>query len=163
MSSNTVAVLTSGGVDSSLALVLLKNQGLDVRAYYLKIWLEDELSYLGSCPWEEDLEYVRSLCDQLGVPLEIIPLQKEYHERVISYALSEIKAGRTPNPDIWCNSTVKFAAFFEALVSKNKPPQSPLSGGRSGTPSSPLDSSVILESEYSSESGIHPLVLQTPF
>jgi len=58
-----VAVLVSGGVDSSVALQLLKNQGHDVTAFYLKIWLEDELSYLGNCPWEEDLSYVRQVCD----------------------------------------------------------------------------------------------------
>ena len=59
-----IAVLVSGGVDSSVALRLLKEQGHDLTAFYLKIWLEDELSYLGECPWEEDLSYVRAVCDK---------------------------------------------------------------------------------------------------
>ena len=64
-----VAVLISGGVDSSVALRLLQQAGHHVTAFYLKIWLEDELSYLGSCPWEEDLAYVRAVCDSTCVPL----------------------------------------------------------------------------------------------
>jgi len=110
-----VAVLVSGGVDSSLALVLLKNQGYDVTAFYLKIWLEDELSFLGNCPWEEDLSFVRQLCDQFAVPLQIINLQKEYFSLVIDLALNQIQKGLTPNPDIFCNSLVKFGVFFNHL------------------------------------------------
>jgi tRNA-5-taurinomethyluridine 2-sulfurtransferase len=112
-----VAALASGGVDSSLALSLLKEQGHDVTAFYLKVWLEDELEYLGDCPWEEDLEYVQQLCDRLEAPLEIVPLQQDYRERVISYALAEIRAGRTPNPDIMCNSRIKFGAFYDRIDS----------------------------------------------
>jgi len=110
-----VAALVSGGVDSSVALALLKEQGHDITAFYLKIWLEDDLSYLGECPWEEDLKYVRKVCEQLKVPLKIINLQKAYWDRVVSYTLEEVKAGRTPNPDIMCNSQVKFDAFFEHI------------------------------------------------
>ena len=73
-----IAALVSGGVDSSVALALLKEQGHDVTAFYLKIWLEDELAHLGNCPWQEDLEYVQAVCKQLDVPLEVISLQKEY-------------------------------------------------------------------------------------
>jgi tRNA-specific 2-thiouridylase len=107
--------LVSGGVDSSVALKLLQDEGYDVTAFYLKIWLEDEAAFLGTCPWEDDLKYVRAVCDQLCVPLEIVPLQKEYHDRVVSYALAEVKAGRTPNPDVLCNQQVKFGAFFDAI------------------------------------------------
>jgi tRNA (5-methylaminomethyl-2-thiouridylate)-methyltransferase len=110
-----IAVLVSGGVDSSVALSLLKEAGFDVTAFYLKIWLEDELAYLGDCPWEEDLEYVRAVTEQLGVPLEIVPLQKEYWERVVKTALAEVRAGRTPNPDMLCNARIKFGAFWEAI------------------------------------------------
>lgn len=110
-----IAVLVSGGVDSSLALRLLHERGYDVTAFYLKIWLEDELSFLGDCPWEDDLGYVRQLCDQLGVPLRVVPLQRAYWDRVVSYTIHEVKAGRTPNPDILCNSHVKFGAFFDAI------------------------------------------------
>jgi tRNA-specific 2-thiouridylase len=110
-----VAALVSGGVDSSVALALLKQQGHDVTAFYLKIWLEDELSFLGDCPWEQDLAYVRSVCEQLGVPLEVVSLQKEYHERVVSYVVQEVKAGRTPNPDILCNQHIKFGMFLDKI------------------------------------------------
>lgn len=84
-----------------------------VTAFYLKIWLEDDAAFLGSCPWEEDLEYVRAVCDSLGVPLEIVSLQQEYRRRVVEYALGELKLGRTPSSDILCNSLIKFGAFFE--------------------------------------------------
>jgi tRNA-specific 2-thiouridylase len=110
-----IAVLASGGVDSSVVLKLLQQQGHDVTAFYLKIWLEDELSFLGDCPWEEDLTYLREICATNKIPLEIIPLQKEYFEEVVSYALGEIKTGRTPNSDLMCNSKVKFGKFYERI------------------------------------------------
>ena len=110
-----IAVLVSGGVDSSVALKILKDQGHDVTAFYLKIWLEDELSYLGDCPWETDLSYVEKLCKQLDVPVEVISLQKEYHDEVVRYTVDEIKQGRTPNPDILCNSRIKFGIFLNAI------------------------------------------------
>jgi tRNA (5-methylaminomethyl-2-thiouridylate)-methyltransferase len=111
-----IAVLLSGGVDSSVALNLLRDQGYqDITAYYLKIWLEDEMSYLGSCPWEEDLEYAEAVCQQAGVPLKIINLQREYYDRVVQYAVEELKEGRTPSPDIFCNQRIKFGAFFDKV------------------------------------------------
>lgn len=111
-----IAVLLSGGVDSSVALRLLQEEGhRDITAYYLKIWLEDELAYLGSCPWEEDLAYAQGVCDQAGVPLKVLNLQTEYFQRVVNYTLEELKAGRTPSPDIFCNQRVKFGAFWEKV------------------------------------------------
>ncbi|MCK5633269.1 tRNA 2-thiouridine(34) synthase MnmA, partial [bacterium] len=110
-----IAVLLSGGVDSSVALRLLQKQGHDVTAFYLKIWLEDELSYLGSCPWEGDLQQAQAVCDQAQVPLKIISLQKEYWDYVVSYTIAEIKAGRTPNPDVFCNKLIKFGFFLEKI------------------------------------------------
>lgn len=110
-----IAVLVSGGVDSSVALQLLKNQGHDVTAFYLKIWLEDELSYLGECPWEEDLSYVKQVCQQLNVPLEVVSLQKEYKDEVVAYTIAQVKAGRTPNPDILCNQRIKFGLFLDKI------------------------------------------------
>lgn len=112
-----IAVLISGGVDSSLALKLLKDQGHDITSFYLKIWLEDELSSLGSCPWEEDLSYIKKTCNILNVPLTIIPFQKEYHDKVVSYTITETKAGRTPNPDILCNQHIKFGIFYDSIDS----------------------------------------------
>jgi tRNA-specific 2-thiouridylase len=116
-----IAVLVSGGVDSSVALALLVEAGFDVTAFYIKIWLEDELAYLGDCPWEEDLAYVRAVTEKLGVPLEIVPLQKEYWEYVVAEALREVKAGRTPNPDMLCNARIKFGAFLDFLEQKSNP------------------------------------------
>lgn len=110
-----IAVLLSGGVDSSVALALLKEQGHDITAFYLKIWLEDELSFLGQCPWEDDLSYAKAVCSQFDVPLKIIPLQREYYAKVVTYALEELKEGRTPSPDIFCNKYIKFGAFFDHI------------------------------------------------
>ena len=111
-----IAVLLSGGVDSSVALRLLVEEGgHDITAFYLKIWLEDELAFLGDCPWEEDMKFVREICDQLDIPLKVVPLQKEYLDRVVSYVLAELKLGRTPSPDILCNERIKFGAFFDSI------------------------------------------------
>lgn len=110
-----VALLLSGGVDSSVALRLLQQDGYDVTAFYLKIWLEDELAHLGECPWEEDVNICQAVCEQAGVPLEIISLQEEYHQRVMQHTLNEASMGRTPNPDILCNSRVKFGCFLECI------------------------------------------------
>lgn len=110
-----IAVLLSGGVDSSVALRLLKDQGHDVTAFYLKIWLQDEFSFLGDCPWEEDLEYARAVCKQADVPLEVINMQTEYWDSVVSYTIAEIKEGRTPNPDIFCNRLIKFGQFITKI------------------------------------------------
>jgi len=109
------AVLLSGGVDSSVALHLARMQGSDVTAFYLKIWLEEELAFLGDCPWEDDLKYARAVCKQADVPLEVVPLQTEYQERVVAHALCELKQGRTPSPDILCNQWIKFGLFFDRI------------------------------------------------
>lgn len=110
-----IAVLLSGGVDSSVALRLLKDEGHDVTAFYLKIWLQDEFSFLGDCPWEEDLEFARAVCEQANVPLEIINMQNEYWDSVVSYTISEVKEGRTPNPDMFCNRLIKFGQFINKI------------------------------------------------
>ena len=107
-----IAVLLSGGVDSSVALNLIRGEGChDVAAYYLKIWLEDEMAFLGDCPWETDLKYARAVCDKAGVPLEVVPLQTEYLDTVVGHTVDELRAGRTPSPDILCNQRIKFGAF----------------------------------------------------
>lgn len=112
-------MLLSGGVDSSVALALLKeNPNYKIEAYYLKIWLEDELSYLGECPWEEDLNYAQAVCEQLNIPLKVISLQQEYHSEIVSYTIDAIRNGYTPNPDILCNTKVKFGAFLNKVGDK---------------------------------------------
>ena len=114
-----VALLLSGGVDSSVSLRLLLLEGYDVTAFYLKIWLEDELAHLGQCPWEDDYNICRQVCEEAGVPLETFSLQQEYRDRVISYTIHEAQRGRTPNPDILCNSRVKFGCFYDAIEERN--------------------------------------------
>ncbi|MFQ5628384.1 MAG: tRNA 2-thiouridine(34) synthase MnmA [bacterium] len=111
-----IAILLSGGVDSSVALRLLQEQGhRDITAFYLKVWLEDELAYLGDCPWETDLEYCRAVCNQADVPLEVVSLQAEYLNKIVQYSLVELRAGRTPSSDILCNQHIKFGAFFDKI------------------------------------------------
>jgi tRNA (5-methylaminomethyl-2-thiouridylate)-methyltransferase len=111
-----VAVLLSGGVDSSVALNLVRNSGdHQITAFYLKIWLEDELAFLGDCPWEDDLKYARAVCEQAGVPLRVVPLQTEYQEKIVSHVVTELKAGRTPSPDILCNQWIKFGLFLDKI------------------------------------------------
>jgi tRNA-specific 2-thiouridylase len=87
----------------------------ELTAYYLKIWLEDEMGFLGSCPWEDDLEQVRGVCELAGVPLEVISLQQEYLQTVVAYAIDELEAGHTPSPDVMCNRMIKFGAFSDRI------------------------------------------------
>ncbi|HIL70710.1 MAG TPA: tRNA-specific 2-thiouridylase, partial [Verrucomicrobia bacterium] len=113
-----IAVLLSGGVDSSVALNLLSNEGRhEITAFYLKIWLEEEMSFMGDCPWEEDLNYARAVCKQASIPLKVLSLQTEYWDRIVKNAVAELKAGRTPSPDILCNQRIKFGSFFEKIDS----------------------------------------------
>jgi tRNA (5-methylaminomethyl-2-thiouridylate)-methyltransferase len=111
-----ILVLTSGGVDSSVALMRLAEQGDHrLEACYLKIWLSDEMAFLGRCPWEEDLGYVRAVCDRAGVPLRVLSLQREYLSTVVESALDELRAGRTPSPDVLCNRAIKFGAVADRV------------------------------------------------
>ena len=112
-----IAVLLSGGVDSSVALTLLKAAGHDVTAFYLQIWFQEDFrNYWDQCPWEDDLRVARGVCDALDVPLRVVPLTDAYWDLVVSRSIDEIAKGRTPNPDIWCNSRVKFGAFRDHLA-----------------------------------------------
>jgi tRNA (5-methylaminomethyl-2-thiouridylate)-methyltransferase len=111
-----IALLLSGGVDSTLALHLLHAAGHSVTAYYLQIWFQEDFrNFWDACPWEEDLQYCRAACDRLGVDLKIVPLSQQYWDRVVAHCIAEVRSGRTPNPDVLCNSRVKFGAFLEHL------------------------------------------------
>mmetsp|Transcript_2793 Transcript_2793/g.6216 ORF Transcript_2793/g.6216 Transcript_2793/m.6216 type:complete len:235 (-) Transcript_2793:848-1552(-) len=83
--------------------------------YFLKIWLEDELAHLNQCPWEEDWDFASAVAAQAKVPLEAISMQRAYWDEVVAWTILEAKAGRTPNPDILCNSRVKFGMFYEQV------------------------------------------------
>lgn len=112
----TTAVLLSGGVDSSVALLrLLESAEPDLTAFFLKVWLEEETLRIGDCPWEDDLAHARLVAAQLGVPLEVVSLQREYRERIVAYTIDELRAGRTPSPDVLCNRQIKLGAFLEAV------------------------------------------------
>ncbi|KAL6760010.1 tRNA-specific 2-thiouridylase, partial [Haematococcus lacustris] len=119
-----VAVLLSGGVDSSLALQLLVAAGHHCKAFYLQIWFQEDFrNFWDTCPWEEDLSYAQQqVCDSLGVDLEVVPMTSAYWDRVVSHSVSEIRAGRTPNPDVMCNTHVKFGAFFDYLDAQQGQP-----------------------------------------
>ncbi|XP_057804710.1 uncharacterized protein LOC131020072 [Salvia miltiorrhiza] len=111
-----VAVLLSGGVDSSVALRLLHAAGHSCTAFYLKIWFQEDFeNFWSECPWEEDLRYAKAVCDQVDVPLEVVHLTDEYWNNVVSYIIDEYRYGRTPNPDVLCNTRVKFGAFVDAI------------------------------------------------
>ena len=111
-----VAVLLSGGVDSSVALTLLKAAGHDCVAFYLQIWfVEDFRNTWDACPWEDDLNVARGVCEHLDVPLEVVPLTNQYWDLVVKHSIEQISRGRTPNPDMLCNSRVKFGAFTDWL------------------------------------------------
>ena len=110
------ALLLSGGVDSSVALVRLQESGARVTAFYLKVWLEEELAGLGDCPWQEDLEYARAVCEQRRVPLHVVSVQQDYLEHVLDYVVRELRAGNTPSPDLMCNRHIKFGVFTERFA-----------------------------------------------
>lgn len=106
-----VVVGMSGGVDSSVAALILKRQGYDVVGIFMKNWDEEDEN--GVCTATEDYEDVQRVCDQIGIPYYTVNFTKEYWERVFSVFLEEYKKGRTPNPDILCNKEIKFAAFLD--------------------------------------------------
>ena len=101
----------SGGVDSSVAALLLKEQGYDVVGVFMKNWEEEDIN--GTCTAEEDWRDVRDVCDLIGIPYYSVNFAKEYWDRVFSYFLKEYRAGRTPNPDVLCNREIKFKAFLD--------------------------------------------------
>ena len=99
----------SGGVDSAVAAVLLKEAGADVQALHMTNW-EDEDGY---CTAADDLQDARNVCEQIGIPLHHVNFAKQYRDRVFQYFLDEYAAGRTPNPDVLCNREIKFGVFRE--------------------------------------------------
>ena len=101
----------SGGVDSSVAAYVLKQQGYDVLGVFMKNWSEEDEN--GVCTAKSDFEDVRAVCEKLDIPYFDVNFEKEYEDRVFNYFLDELSKGRTPNPDIMCNNEIKFKAFLE--------------------------------------------------
>ena len=110
MARERLLVALSGGVDSSVAALLLREQGHEVVCAYMKNWInEDEV--IGHCPWRQDIEDARAVCDRLGLEFRVVNLMREYRELVVDYLLDGYRRGLTPNPDVMCNSRVKFGVF----------------------------------------------------
>ncbi|WP_047150384.1 tRNA 2-thiouridine(34) synthase MnmA [Aneurinibacillus tyrosinisolvens] len=109
-----VVVGMSGGVDSSVAALLLKQQGYDVIGIFMKNW--DDTDEFGHCTAEEDYEDVRRVSGQIGIPYYTVNFEKQYWDKVFTYFLDEYKKGRTPNPDVMCNKEIKFKAFLERAL-----------------------------------------------
>ncbi len=101
----------SGGVDSSVAAYLLKKQGYDVEALFMKNWHDTTGVLKGDCPWDNDIMFAEMVANKLEIPFHHVDLSKEYRERVVDYMFNEYKKGRTPNPDVLCNREIKFDLF----------------------------------------------------
>lgn len=109
--SKHIIVGLSGGVDSSVAALLLKEQGYTVQGIFMKNWEEDDTE--NYCSASSDIADAQAVCDRLGIPLHTVNFAAEYWDKVFEYFLQEYKAGRTPNPDILCNKEIKFRAFLD--------------------------------------------------
>ena len=114
MTANRVVVGLSGGVDYSVTAYLLKQQGYEVIGLFMKNWEDDDDSEY--CSSRQDLIDAAAAADVIGIELEAVNFAKEYKERVFSIFLEEYQAGRTPNPDILCNSEIKFKAFLDYAI-----------------------------------------------
>ena len=111
-----VFVGMSGGVDSSVSALLLKEQGYNVIGVYMKNWSKDLPGM--KCPWAEDLADAKRVAVKLGIPFEVWDFEKDYREKVVEYMLDEFKKGNTPNPDIMCNQEIKFKLFYKKAIER---------------------------------------------
>ena len=108
-----VCIGLSGGVDSSVAALLLKQQGYDVFALFMQNWHDASTTLHGDCEWEEDRFVAELVARKVGIPFYFVDLSKEYRQRVVDYMFDEYEKGRTPNPDVLCNRGIKFDAFLK--------------------------------------------------
>ena len=115
--SKKVIVALSGGVDSSVAALILKQQGYHVIGIFMKNWHDESVTISNECPWLEDSNDALIISEKLGIPFQVIDLSKEYKKRIVDYMFQEYKVGRTPNPDILCNKEIKFDIFLSKAES----------------------------------------------
>jgi tRNA-uridine 2-sulfurtransferase len=122
MSEGKVYVMLSGGVDSSVAAACLKKQGYDLVGVFMRCWSLVQLESLGvskelyGCFWEDDAKDAELVAKKLNIPFEIWDFEDVYRHKVVDYMLFEYKMGKTPNPDVMCNSTIKFGVFYERAI-----------------------------------------------
>src|SRR5690554_3255575 len=112
-----VVIGLSGGVDSSVAAHLLKEQGYEVVGLFMKNWHDDSVTISNECPWLEDSNDAMLVAEKLGIPFQTVDLSEEYRERIVDYMFREYQMGRTPNPDVLCNREIKFDVFMKIALS----------------------------------------------
>ncbi|MDD2986461.1 tRNA 2-thiouridine(34) synthase MnmA [Flavobacterium sp.] len=112
-----VVVGLSGGVDSSVAAYLLKEQGYEVIGLFMKNWHDDSVTISNECPWLEDANDALLVAEKLGIPFQTVDLSEQYKERIVDYMFKEYEQGRTPNPDVLCNREIKFDVFMKIALS----------------------------------------------
>jgi len=111
-----VIVGLSGGVDSSVAAYLLKEQGYEVIGLFMKNWHDDSVTISNECPWLEDSNDAMIVAEKLGIPFQVVDLSGDYKERIVDYMFNEYEKGRTPNPDVLCNREIKFDVFMKIAL-----------------------------------------------
>ena len=113
-----IAIGLSGGVDSSVAAWLLKQQGYDLLGLFMINWRETTGTLSGDCPWEDDVIFAQLVARKLDIPFEVVDLSDAYRSRVVDYMFGEYRCGRTPNPDVLCNREIKFDMFAQAAFER---------------------------------------------
>ncbi len=111
-----VIVGLSGGVDSSVAAYLLKEQGYEVIGLFMKNWHDDSVTVSNECPWLEDSNDAMIVAEKLGIPFQVVDLSEQYKDRIVDYMFNEYEKGRTPNPDVLCNREIKFDVFLKIAL-----------------------------------------------